>query len=105
MPPAEPTPRRRPRRPSAAELERRRRAAKLEAQEAQEAEDRAELDELRGLAIRVFLGLSVGVVLLDSLGRLFRDPAFRIDPLVFGMVFGTLLALLGLEGASKLLGK
>ena len=47
---------------------------------------------------------SVALVMMDALGRLFRDPAFSINPLVFGMVFGTLLALLGLEGAAKLLG-
>ena len=89
------------RKPSAAELERQR----LERERLEEREEREELGELRALSIRVFLGLSVSLVLLDALGRLFRDPAFRIDPLVFGMVFGTLLALLGLEGASKLLGK
>ena len=80
-----------------------RKTAELEELELAEQEQRQELVELRGLAIRVFLGLSVGVVLLDALGRLFRDHAFRIDPLVFGMVFGTLLALLGLEATNKLL--
>lgn len=103
---AEPRPRR-PRRPSAAELERKRLAAEQEAREELEQgerDERQELGELRGLAIRVFLALSVAVVLLDAGGRLFRDPAFRIDPLVFGMVFGTLLALLGLEATNKLLG-
>ena len=97
-----PTPRRsRKRRPTAAELE----AQRKQREELEEREEREELGELRALSIKVFLALSVSMVLLDALGRLFRDPAFRIEPLVFGMVFGTLLALLGLEGASKLLGK
>lgn len=91
----------RKRRPTAAELE----AQRKQREELEQREEREELGELRALSIRVFLALSVAMVLLDALGRLFRDPSFRIEPLVFGMVFGTLLALLGLEGASKLLGK
>ena len=100
MPTAERPPstrRRRTPKPSSEELEHQR-------QEREEREETEELGKLRALSIRVFLGLSVAEVALDALGRLFRDPAFRIDPIVFGLVFGTLLALLGLEGASKLLG-
>jgi hypothetical protein len=58
----------------------------------------------RRAAIRVFIALSVAIVLIDTLGRLFKDPSFHIDTIVFGMVFGTLLALLGIEGFSRLLG-
>lgn len=63
-----------------------------------------ELADLRRWAVKVFLALSVLVVVVDLFGRLFRDPAFRVDPVVFGLVFGTLLALLGLEGINRALG-
>lgn len=63
-----------------------------------------ELTDLRRWAVKVFLALSVLVVVVDLFGRLFRDPAFRVDPVVFGLVFGTLLALLGLEGINRALG-
>lgn len=66
--------------------------------------DDDELDALRALAVKVFIGLSVLVVVMDSTGRLFRDPAFKVDPVVMGLVFGTLLALLGLEAANRLMG-
>lgn len=63
-----------------------------------------ELADLRRWAVKVFLFLSVLIVLVDTFGRLFRDPAFKVDPVVFGLVFGTLLALLGLEGINRALG-
>lgn len=63
-----------------------------------------ELADLRRWSVKVFLFLSVLVVLVDTFGRLFRDPAFKVDPVVFGLVFGTLLALLGLEGINRVLG-
>jgi xanthine/uracil permease len=63
-----------------------------------------ELADLRRWAVKVFLFLSVLVVLVDLFGRLFRDPTFKVDPVVFGLVFGTLLALLGLEGINRVLG-
>lgn len=63
-----------------------------------------ELTDLRRWAVKVFLFLSVLVVVVDLAGRLFRDPSFRVDPVVFGLVFGTLLALLGLEGINRALG-
>lgn len=63
-----------------------------------------ELADLRRWAVKVFLFLSVLVVLVDTFGRLFRDPTFKVDPVVFGLVFGTLLALLGLEGINRVLG-
>lgn len=62
-----------------------------------------ELEDLRRLAVKVFIWLSVLLVVVDVLGRLFRDPAFHVDAVVFGLVFGTLLALLGLEATNKLL--
>lgn len=64
-----------------------------------------ELADLRRQAVRLFMVLSVAIIVLDSAGRLFRDPAFHIDPVVFGLVFGTLLALLGLEGINRVIGK
>lgn len=63
-----------------------------------------ELTDLRRWAVKVFLALSVLVVVVDLAGRLFKDPTFRVDPVVFGLVFGTLLALLGLEGINRALG-
>lgn len=64
--------------------------------------DDDELSDLRVQSVRLFMVLSAMVVVVDSLGRLFRDPAFRVDPVVMGMVFGTLLALLGLEVVNRL---
>lgn len=63
-----------------------------------------ELTDLRRWAIKVFIVLSIFVVATDSLGRLFRDPAFRVDAVVFGFVGGVLLALLGLEGINRAMG-
>lgn len=63
-----------------------------------------ELTDLRRSAIRVFTWLSVFVVSVDLLGRLFRDPTFHVDAVVFGFVGGVLLALLGLEGINRALG-
>jgi len=63
-----------------------------------------ELADLRRQAVRLFMALSALVVVVDLAGRLFKDPAFRVDPVVFGLVFGTLLALLGLEGINRALG-
>lgn len=69
------------------------------------AEDDNELRALRRSAIKVFIALSVFLVVIDALGRLFRDPSFRIDAVIAGLVFGTLLSLLGLEGIARLLSK
>lgn len=63
-----------------------------------------ELGDLRRAAVRVFLFLSVLVVVMDILGRLFLDSDFHVDSVVFGFIFGTLLALLGLEGLNRALG-
>ena len=62
------------------------------------------LSDLRRYAVVLFLFLSAFVTILDPLARLFKDAAFRVDPVVFGLVYGTTLALLGIEGAAKLLG-
>lgn len=59
---------------------------------------------LRRVAILVFLGIDAFLVIADVLGRLFRDSAFRVDPVVFGLAFGTTLTLLGLEGFARLFG-
>lgn len=63
-------------------------------------DDDEQLDRLRALAVKVFLALSVVVVLVDAL----PDPAGSVSPVVMGLVFGTLLALLGLEAANRLMG-
>lgn len=68
-------------------------------------DDDDELDRLRYVAIVVFIVLSALVVLGDILGRLFKDGTFRVDAVVMGLVFGTLLSLLGLEGVQRLLRK
>lgn len=67
-------------------------------------DDEDELAELRFWAIRIFLGLSAFVTILDPLARLFRDPTFRVDAVVYGLIYGTTLALLGIEGWSRFLG-
>ena len=63
-----------------------------------------ELGDLRRASVRVFLFLSVLVVVVDAIGRLFLNPDFHVDSVVFGFIFGTLLALLGLEGLNRALG-
>lgn len=63
-----------------------------------------ELGDLRRASVRVFLFLSVLVVVVDVIGRLFLNPDFHVDSVVFGFIFGTLLALLGLEGLNRALG-
>jgi hypothetical protein len=50
----------------------------------------------------VFLAINVVLVLGDVLGRLFIDRGFHVDPVVFGLAFGTTLTLLGLEGFARL---
>jgi hypothetical protein len=60
------------------------------------------LSAYRRAAIAVFLAIDVFLIAADVLGRLFRDPSFRVDSVVFGMAFGTTLTLLGLEGLSRL---
>lgn len=60
------------------------------------------LSGYRRAAIAVFLAVDVFLVLADVGGRLFKDPTFRVDSVVFGMAFGTTLTLLGLEGLSRL---
>ncbi len=62
-----------------------------------------DLDRLRYVAIIVFLALSILVVAADVLGRLLLRDGFSVDAVVMGLVFGTLLSLLGLEGIQRLL--
>lgn len=62
-----------------------------------------DLDRLRYVAIIVFLVLSILVVAADVLGRLLLKDGFSVDAVVMGLVFGTLLSLLGLEGIQRLL--
>lgn len=64
-----------------------------------------DLQGLRRFAIKVFIWLSAFIVIIDMMGRLFRDASFHVDAVVAGLVFGTLLSLLGLEGIQKLLSK
>ena len=49
------------------------------------------LSDLRRYAVVLFLFLSAFVTILDPLARLFKDAAFRVDPVVFGLVYGTTL--------------
>lgn len=60
------------------------------------------LSGLRRSAVAVFLAINVVLVLGDVLGRLFIDRGFHVDPVVFGLAFGTTLTLLGLEGFARL---
>lgn len=66
-------------------------------------QDDGDLDRLRYVAIIVFLVLSILVVAADVLGRLLLKDGFSVDAVVMGLVFGTLLSLLGLEGIQRLL--
>lgn len=65
--------------------------------------DAEDLAGLRLLAIKVFIALSAFLVVVDMVGRLFKDSTFRADPVMLGLVFGTLLSLLGLEGLQRIL--
>jgi hypothetical protein len=52
----------------------------------------------------VILAMIVLLVVVDSLGRLYVDPAFHIDELALGTLIGALLLLLGIEGINRLPG-
>lgn len=62
------------------------------------------LSAYRRAALVVFLAIDAFLVGADVLGRLFKDNTFHVDPVVFGLAFGTTLTLLGLEGFSRLWG-
>lgn len=66
-------------------------------------DDDDDLDRLRYAAIVVFIVLSAAVVVADFLGRLAAGTG--VDAVVMGLVFGTLLSLLGLEGVQRLLNR
>lgn len=68
-------------------------------------DDDSDLSALRSVAIAVFIALSALIVVVDVLGRAFGNGALRPDPVVAGLVFGTLLSLLGLEGIQRLIDK
>ena len=70
----------------------------------QSGRDEDDLSDLRLQAVKLFLVLSFFVTVIDPVARLFKDPTFHVDPVVFGMVYGTTLALLGIEGFARLLG-
>lgn len=52
----------------------------------------------------VTLGLVTLLVLVDSLGRLLVRPDFHVSELIFGTLSGTFVAILGLEGITRLPG-
>lgn len=57
---------------------------------------------LRLASIVVVLVLLITLVLVDAFGRLFVDPMFHVDPVMFASLLGGLLITLGVEGASRL---
>lgn len=63
----------------------------------EEEEDADELSRLREAAIVVFIALSTFIIIAD----VFAER--RADGVIAGLVFGTLLSLLGLEGIQRLI--
>lgn len=55
------------------------------------------------IAAGVILALVVLLVVVDTLGRLFIDPTFRVSEIILGTLVGALLTLLGLAGAAVVL--
>lgn len=62
-------------------------------------DDEEELGNLRKAAIGVFIALSAFLMVADVFG----PNDYKTDPLMAGLVFGTLLSLLGLEGIQRLI--
>ena len=62
------------------------------------------LGRLRLIAGAVILVMIVLIVTVDTLGRLFVDPAFRASELFLGTLIGALLLILGIEVASRIPG-
>jgi succinate dehydrogenase hydrophobic anchor subunit len=66
-------------------------------------------DRLRArLTAVAIIALTATVVLMaatDTLGRLFRDPAFHVSEPIVGMFLASLLALLGIKGFERFLNR
>ena len=60
------------------------------------------LRRLRVIAGAVILLMIVMLVVVDTIGRLFVDPAFRASELFLGTLIGALLLLLGIETVTRL---
>lgn len=64
-------------------------------------DERRVLQRLRVVSGAVILGLIVLLVVVDSLGRLFVRPDFRVGELFLGSLIGALLLLVGIDVASR----
>lgn len=47
----------------------------------------------------------VFIIVVDSLGRLFIDPSFRVGEIFLGSLLGALLLLVGIDVAARLPGR
>lgn len=56
------------------------------------------LDTAQLVAVVVFLSIIIFLVIMDVLGRLFKDGDFHVDTTMFGLVVGGLITMLGLDG-------
>ena len=63
------------------------------------------LRRLRFIAVGVILTMIVLVVTVDTLGRLLIDPNFHASELFLGTLIGSMVALLGVEGVTRLPGR
>lgn len=63
------------------------------------------LHRLRVVSGSVILGLIVLLVVADTAGRLFIDPAFRVGELFLGSLIGALMLLVGIDVAARIPGR
>lgn len=63
------------------------------------------LRRLRVIAGGVILSLIFFLVVIDSLGRLFIDPTFRVGEIFLGSLLGALMLLIGIDVAARLPGR
>lgn len=63
------------------------------------------LRRLRVIAGGVILSLIFFLVVVDSLGRLFIDPTFRVGEIFLGSLLGALMLLIGIDVAARLPGR
>lgn len=59
------------------------------------------LRRLRVIAGGVILSLIFFLVVVDSLGRLFIDPTFRVGEIFLGSLLGALMLLVGIDVAAR----
>lgn len=57
---------------------------------------------VRPIAFATITALIVFTVLFDNIGRLFVDPTFHVDAVIFATLVGSWTALLGVEGFRRL---